>query len=338
MKRIREVAEGSGGFDAQLSEIEALAAYRDGNWTPLVGRFFRPDRPTMFKLAQTLTFVPTSRDRSVLDASEHAVAHRHLTRELIPVTMADGSTLDLSFASQQWRTTLYAKDQPGMLVRRHFEAMVFTYLIEELRCEDIAVVGAEDFGDWTKMLLPWAQVEPQIPQFWEQAGIPATADGFVDNLRQQLIRIADEVDAGYPDNADLTIDPITGVPSLKHRVGGERTASAEALEAELGQWLPARGILEHLARAAHWTGWRHRLGPLSGSDPKLRNPLARYVVTAFTYGSGLGAAQAARHIRTVSAHELAAIAKRHCTPKNLARGRRRRRRHPSRPGPGPGVG
>ncbi len=43
------------------------------------------------------------------------------------------------------------------------------------------------------------------------------------------------------------------------------------------------------------------------------------MVTAFTYGSGLGATQAARHMSTVSAHELAAIAKRHWTPKNLAR-------------------
>ncbi|WP_369199102.1 hypothetical protein [Streptomyces djakartensis] len=71
--------------------------------------------------------------------------------------------------------------------------------------------------------------------------------------------------------------------SLKQRVGHERTVSAAAMEAELDQRLPARGILEHLARAAHWTGWWHRFGPLSGSDPKLKDPLARYVVTAFTY-------------------------------------------------------
>ncbi|MCX4784567.1 DUF4158 domain-containing protein [Streptomyces sp. NBC_01264] len=205
VKRVREVVEGSGGFDAQLAEIEALSAYRGGNWTPLVERFFRPDRPTMFKLAQILTFVPTSRDRSVLDALEHAVANRHLTRELIPDTPGapaaatdDGDpvppkVLDLSFASQQWRTTVYAKDRPGMLVRRHFEAMVFTYLVEELRCGDIAVVGAEDFGDWTMMLLPWGQAKSQVAEFCEQAGIPGTADGFVDNLKQQLTQVAEEV-------------------------------------------------------------------------------------------------------------------------------------------------
>ncbi|WP_369199105.1 hypothetical protein [Streptomyces djakartensis] len=76
VKRIRQVVEDGGGFESQLAEIEALAAYRGGNWTPLVERFFRPDRPTTFKLARTLTFVPTSRDRRVLDALQHALAHR----------------------------------------------------------------------------------------------------------------------------------------------------------------------------------------------------------------------------------------------------------------------
>ncbi|MFJ4966408.1 Tn3 family transposase [Streptomyces sp. NPDC088729] len=111
--------------------------------------------------------------------------------------------------------------------------------------------------------------------------------------------------------------PVTGTGLRRARCPGPR--AAHSLEAELDQRLPVRGIPEHLARAAHWTGWWHRLGPLSGSDPKPKEPPARYVVTAFTYASGLGATQAARHMSTVSAHEPAAIAKRHRTPKNLAR-------------------
>ncbi|MFI9825839.1 hypothetical protein ACIHFC_36480 [Streptomyces sp. NPDC052013] len=46
VKRIRQVVEDGSGFESQLAEIESLAAYRGGNWTPLVERFFRPDRPT----------------------------------------------------------------------------------------------------------------------------------------------------------------------------------------------------------------------------------------------------------------------------------------------------
>ncbi|MFK0223979.1 hypothetical protein ACIQWN_38100 [Streptomyces vinaceus] len=164
VKRIREVVEGGGGFEAQLAKVEALAAYRGGNWTPLVERFFRPDRPTMFKLARTPTFVPTSRDRSVLDALEHAVAHRHLTRELIPTPSSPPHRRPVadprkrgcwtcrspsSNGARQYRRRI----SRGCLVRRHFEAMIFTYLIKQLRWGDIAVVGTEDFGDWTQILI-----------------------------------------------------------------------------------------------------------------------------------------------------------------------------------------
>ncbi|MFF4410824.1 hypothetical protein [Streptomyces sp. NPDC001404] len=143
-----------------------------------------------------------------------------------------------------------------MLVRWHFEAMVCTYLVEELRCGDIAVVGCEEYGDWTRMLLPWQECEPKAEAFCAEAGLPATAKEFTARLRQQLTDIASAVDEGYPDNADRVIDPLTGVPSLKARRGGERRASAEALDQELERRLPARTVLEHLARSAHWTGSR----------------------------------------------------------------------------------
>jgi TnpA family transposase len=321
LKNARAAIEAAGGFEAQLAELEALDAYRGSNYTALVERFFKPDRPTMFKIARRLSFTATSTDRSVLDALDHVLAHQHLTRPLVADTHptrtdenGEPVRLDLSFAPKMWLKTVYSREQPGMLVRRHFEAMVFACLVEELRCGDIAVIGAEDYGDWTRMLLPWEQCEPKLAGFCEQAGFPATASEFTVRLRERLTTIAETVDAGYPDNKDLTIDQVTGVPSLAVRRAGERTVSAEKLEEALSERLPARSVLEHLARAAHWTDWWKRPGPRSGSEPKLKEPLPRYVTTAFVYGSGLGPAQAVRHMRgSVAAHELGAIAKRHFT-------------------------
>ncbi|MET9777233.1 Tn3 family transposase, partial [Streptomyces sp. NPDC006367] len=344
LKNARAAIEAAGGFEAQMAELEALDAYRGSNYTALVERFFKPDRPTMFKIARRLSFTETSTDRSVLDALDHVLAHQHLTRPLVADTHptrtdenGEPVRLDLSFEPKMWLKTVYSREQPGMLVRRHFEAMVFSCLVEELRCGDVAVIGAEDYGDWTRMLLPWEQCEPKLAGFCEQAGIPATASKFTVRLRERLTTIAETVDAGYPDNKDLTIDPVTGVPSLALRRAGERTASAEKLEEALSERLPARSVLEHLARAAHWTDWWKRPGPRSGSEPKLKEPLPRYVTTAFVYGSGLGPAQAVRHMRgSVAAHELGAIAKLHHPGSQPVR--RRRRQRPRRPGPDRGVG
>ncbi|MFE0729826.1 hypothetical protein ACFW2X_16530 [Streptomyces antibioticus] len=57
-----------GGFEAQLAELEALDAYRGSNYTALVERFFKPDRPTMFKIARRVSFTATSTDRTLLNS------------------------------------------------------------------------------------------------------------------------------------------------------------------------------------------------------------------------------------------------------------------------------
>jgi hypothetical protein len=40
--------------------IEAVTAHAGGNSTALVARYFAVDRPTRFKLARMLTFIPAS--------------------------------------------------------------------------------------------------------------------------------------------------------------------------------------------------------------------------------------------------------------------------------------
>lgn len=147
MGSVRQTVDDQGGFDAQLAEIEEITTYRGDNYELLVQQFFKPDRATMFALCGVLEFEATSQDRRLLDALDHALAHWPLKREYIPDCDVNGKPIDLSFASQNWRRAIRDRKHPGQLVRRHFEAMVFTYLVEELRTGDIAVAGAAEYGD-----------------------------------------------------------------------------------------------------------------------------------------------------------------------------------------------
>ena len=171
----------------------------------------------MFAFARTVEIEATSADRSVLHALEHAVAHQHLSRDLIP-DHKDGVGLDLSFAPEQWQRLVRPHKHPGRLDRRHFEACVFTYLGEQLRTGDVAVKGSEAYANWAAKLLSWDECGPPLGEFCAEAGLPATAGAFVDSVRTQLPVTAREVDAGYPDNTDLVIDD-DGRPSLKRRKG-----------------------------------------------------------------------------------------------------------------------
>jgi TnpA family transposase len=314
----RESVEQAGGFESELSDVQRVAAHHANNYLPLVHGQIGKDRSTMFQFARTVQLEATSEDRSLLDALEHALSHQHLTRDLI-ADQHDGRPLHLSFASEQWQRLARPHRHPGRLDRRAFEACVFTYLAEQLRTGDIAITGSEAYANWSAKLLGWEECEPLLKEFCAEAGLPTTADEFVDQVRSKLVAKAAQVDAGYPENADLTIDPDTGRPTLKRRKGKDRTRSAIVLEQRIKQRMPERTVLEIVARTAYWIGWHHHFGPASGSDPKLQNPLVRYAVTTFTYGSRLGAAQAARHMRGISAHELGATYIRHFTVEKLER-------------------
>lgn len=178
--------EEAGGFAAQLSDIEEVSAYHGDNYEVLVQRFFRKDRAVMFDLAGKLDLVATSSDASVLAALGHARAHHAARRDHIPLpppVAGEDETSGIAFASGNWRRAVTDRRRHGMVVRRHFEAMVFTYLAEELRTGDIAVTGAGEYADWRVNLLPWEECEPLLEGFCAGAGLPATAAGFTGRLR-----------------------------------------------------------------------------------------------------------------------------------------------------------
>ncbi|MEV2272427.1 Tn3 family transposase [Nonomuraea africana] len=79
-------------------------------------------------------------------------------------------------------------------------------------------------------------------------------------------------------------------------------------------------MLDILTRTAYQLGWHHHFGPASGSDTKIKESLGRYVLTVFTYGTLLGPAQVAAHMRgQVSAAELARAANKHATSEKIAK-------------------
>ncbi|GAA3074087.1 hypothetical protein GCM10017600_26670 [Streptosporangium carneum] len=270
----------------------------------------------MFDLAAKLEFKATSADDSVLVALEHARAHEALRRDFIPLPppIAGGGDPEsgIMFGSGNWWRAVTDRHQPGMVARRHFEAMVFTYLAEELRTGDIAVVGAGEYADWGANLLPWEQCEPLLEGFCAQVGLPDTAAAFVAQLRGAHLAAAARLDAEYEDNTDLVIAE-DGTPTVKRRRGQETLKAAENLEAAIERRMPERSLLSIVARTAHWLGWHHHFGPASGSDPKIKEALFRYSLAIFTGGINLGLYEAAKHLTGVSARELSMVRNRHIT-------------------------
>ncbi|MFD6278072.1 Tn3 family transposase [Streptomyces sp. NPDC060209] len=315
---VTQAVEGFGGFAKQYEQIEKVSAHHGNFWEVLLYGQIGRDRAVMFDLADKLEFTATSEDSRVLDALAHAQRHHSARGEYITAFNEKGKEVGISFATQNWRKAVVDKTRTGQFVRKHFEAMVFTALAEELRTGDVAVVGSEEYADWSEQLLTWEAVQATLGSYLVEVGLceegetaEFDAKFFRRQLEDKLRNAAAAADAGYPDNEGLVINPETGIPSLKaHRADGQRP-SAKRLEQEIKARMPERSLMGIVARTAYWVEWWRRFGPPSGNEPKLTDRLGRYVIVTFVKGTNMGSYEAARHIPGVSGHELSYVANRH---------------------------
>jgi hypothetical protein len=90
------------------------------------------------------------------------------------------------------------------------------------------------------------------------------------------------------------------------------------LKEMIKEYLPERNLMDILCNVEHWVNWSRHFGPASVSDPELKNPHERYILTAFVYGCNSGPIQAARHMREdVTGSVLSYANQRHITAKKI---------------------
>ena len=311
-RSIRTLLTKRGGATALHDDCAAISAYSGDNYFPLLWRFYRSHRSTLFRMLRLLTMISTTEDKSLMQALDVLLKHEHRKSVLID------DTVDFSFTNERWKRTVQVKTEDGERInRQHFEVCVFSALAAEIKSGDVAIRGSEAYADYREQLLSWEECEPLVDDYCQHTALQNNAQAFVNNLREVLTQKAAEVDAGFPNNKALGLHE-SGMPILKRNEPRESKASARALEAALLQRMDERNVIDVLCNVAHWTGWNRHFGPLSGSDPKIENPGERYILTAFTYGCNLGPAQASRHLRgTVTPHMLSFINRRHANTHKL---------------------
>lgn len=312
-REIRQLLVKRGGAETLQDDCAAINAYSGDNYYPLLWKFYKSHRPTIFRMVKLLNLSSTSEDRTLMEALDVVLMHESRRGDWVDYPV------DMSFANERWRRVVSHRTEDGSvrLHRRHFEVCVFSSLANELRSGDLAIDGSEEYADYRGQLLRWDECESRLADYCAQLNLPLEPVAFVAGLRDELTRTAEEIDTVYPDNNQVVIDA-NGFPVLKRVVAKEPPESARTLEATVLQRMPERNILDILCNVAHWVGFPRHFGPLSGSDPKIDRATERYILTAFTYGSNLGPAQAARHFRgAATPHMLSFINRRHINAAKL---------------------
>ena len=315
---IREYLSPDGNLDRLRETCAEVQATGGNNYLPLIWKHFKSHRSLLFRLSHLLQLEPTTQDRSLIQALQLIQDSENLHREWID------EHVDLSFASERWVKVVRRPASEGPPTnRRYLEVCVFSYLASELRSGDMCVLGSESFADYRKQLLPWEECFHRLPAYCEKVGLPGTAKEFVASLKIQLEETAQHLDEKFPScRGDVSINE-AGEPVLRRVIARDIPPSAISLQTALMQRMPARHVLDIMANIEHWIQFTRHFGPMSGNEPKLKEPAERYLMTIFAMGCNLGPNQAARHLAgNVTPHMLSYTNRRHLSLEKLDKANR----------------
>jgi TnpA family transposase len=295
---VRNILKDHGGAEALRERYAHVSAYHHNNYRPLLWGFYSSYRAELFRLSHVLTFRSATHDQSLIEALHFLQRFQHAKRDHLPDEIA------LDFASVRWQALVRTRrHMTTVLNRRQLEVCVFHYLDHGLRCGDVYVEGSAAYADYRQQLLPWDDCLPRLPAYCQALQCAPTAAGFVAELRERLREVSRRVDATYPANTALTMDQ-EGTPHLKRLPAQPTPEDLQTLEALLKARMPERHLLDILKNVYHWVDYTRHFGPPSGADPKLSDPVVRYLFTVFGYASELGASQTARHTNGLMSRQV----------------------------------
>ncbi|WP_028628399.1 Tn3 family transposase [Metapseudomonas resinovorans] len=315
---IREYLCPDGNLDRLRESCSEVQATGGNNYLPLIWKHFKSHRSLLFRLSHLLQLEPTTQDRTLIQALQLIQDNENLHREWID------EHVDLSFASERWSKVVRRPASEGPPTnRRYLEVCVFSYLASELRSGDLCVLGSESFDDYRRQLLPWEECLGRLPAYCEKVGLPSSAKEFVASLKAQLEETAQQLDDKFPScRGDVSIND-AGEPVLRRVMARDIPPSAISLQTAIVQRMPARHVLDIMANIEHWIQFTRHFGPISGNEPKLKDPAERYLMTIFAMGCNLGPNQAARHLAgNVTPHMLSYTNRRHLSLEKLDKANR----------------
>jgi hypothetical protein len=311
-RNVRQVLIEQGGVESLGAQYQAVTAYHNDNYLPLLWPIHSGNRSTLFSLLDLLTLESSSADTRLLDALDVVRQHQRSRRKVLNVS------LDLGFASQRWHAFVQQRQNGEVLLGRHaLELCVFMYLAEALQSGDLYVVGSGAYDDYRAQLLPWDECDRRLDDYGTAVKLPTEASRFVCELRDKRDELARTVGASFPDNSALRIDP-DGTPHLIRQVAQPLPQGLRDFEEAIRARMPERHLLDVLKHVQHWSVFTRHFGPLSGSDPKLEDATKRYLFTVFGFGCNLGVNQTARHApESINRHSLRRINAQHVTVEKL---------------------
>jgi hypothetical protein len=259
-QQIKELVGDSKQIEGLRAECAAIRAWSKNNYLPLLWGHYRSHRQILLRVIRSLRLETSTGDESLRKAVAVVLSHAAKSPRYI-----EPSSVDLAFASDRWRKLVLQDSKGGIRVdRRQLEVCVFSYLMAELRAGDITVWGSESFADHREQLLPKEECRKLLARYCERLNLPATAKEFAGHLKNALLNAAQQTDASFVHNDQLSINA-KGEPVVQRTKARQIPVSAVNLQATVVHRMPVRNLLDVLVNVESWTNFTRPFPALTPS-------------------------------------------------------------------------
>ena len=271
----------SGGADAIIDKCQDVIISHSNEHRLFLSQKLLRNRSLLYSITQRIDSKSSTAHQTLINAITFILDHQNDKPKYF------NDDIDLSFTTEFWKNRIYTNVNGEIkLNRKELETSVFEFLSKGLNSGDVYVDGADNYADYRAELLPWDECKKHLDEFCQQVGIPNNPLEMINNLKKELIEKAEYVDQNYHNIPDFVLSD-EGVPCIKKYEPKPASESAQKLESIIKSRIPERSLLDVLSNSEYYVNWTVECGSPDGSEPKLDNPVEKYILTTFAKGTGL---------------------------------------------------
>ncbi|EDY86699.1 transposase [gamma proteobacterium HTCC5015] len=296
-----------------LQMCEQYMAYAGNNYLPFMVQLYKKQRSALFRTIEILNLASATEDKDLLNAFQFILKHKKRRTEFLPIIQIDPNDsssrneINIRWIRESWWKLVTGKSTKSAQVtqvnKTCFELCVFERIAEELSTGDLFIPYSETFDDYREQMIGWDEYEAQLPSYCEEVGLIAGDIEFTRTLKKAMETSCQNADGRFPDDELVRIENgnlIIGKPKPD-----QPSPEIEEIGALLRDRLEKINLLDVIINVEKWLNLNHHFGPLSGFESRISDPVLRFVLTVFCYGTNIGPTETVRSVQGVSRKQVA---------------------------------
>ena len=271
----------------------------------------------MFQILRQVELKSSTQDKSLEANIQFLLDHQNSRKDWLDVTKTEAQPtiqlLALDWIPPKWWSLVTnqktKKAYPKRINRKYFELCVFSQIMNELKSGDLYLDGSDAFADYRAQQISWAEYQSKIDDFAKLVDFPVEPKAFVAQVKDWLLDITRKTDSTFPQNQSVRLEKQRVVIQRpKKKLDSQKLAQIETAIAERIQPI---NLLDILTDTELWLNWTKFFHLKSGHEPKIKDPIARYLATTFCYGCNLGPSQTANSLSEFDRKQIAYVNQNH---------------------------